>query len=462
MVLVVVEGGGGGGGRSGGGGGVVVVEWWSWSGGGSGGGVVELVVVQEDEPHVVLREDEAHDNVREDEPHANVGEDEAHAEICEDELHVDVRENERESDQQEDEETTQARERGRGRGRGRQARQDKVDDEAVGPQDRSLLVDFRNHVAVDIWNGKERPLLKLHSHGRNLKKWSIAEANERLLMRVRSSGLFPLSQIISSYCNKVLLSAFVERWHPETNSFHFRFGEMTITLDDVPQLVGLQVEGLAVHAVKKTREECLAMVQRCLGVEADVAENKVTTNNHVEFEWLIKYEIMFSNVVLFWQFGMVQLVPGPPLVPLRGSIGVNSHSYSVVYAYTFGQWENWRDHVMNVEKRVPIHPRVPWESHPDYLPWFLTVSHFRVSPRPVEVPYTESAEERNAAALAILDSVLGGTRATTSTCLYELRQALVEVRRTLRGPEAPEASIAGPSSDHYLSHYTRCRRRDRT
>ncbi|KAF7143288.1 hypothetical protein RHSIM_Rhsim05G0108800 [Rhododendron simsii] len=127
------------------------------------------------------------------------------------------------------------------------------------------------------------------------------------------------------------------------------------------------------------------------------------------------------------QFGMVQLVPGPPLVPLRGSRGANSHSYSVVYAYTDGQWENWRDHVMNADKRVAIQPGVPWESHPDYLPWFLTVSHFRVSPRPVEVPYTESAEERNVAALAILDSVLGGTRAMTSTSPYELRQALVEV-----------------------------------
>ncbi|KAG5525340.1 hypothetical protein RHGRI_031871 [Rhododendron griersonianum] len=50
---------------------------------------------------------------------------------------------------------------------------------------------------------------------------------------------------------------------------------------------------------------------------------------------------------------------------------------------------------------VPIQPGVPWESHPDYLPWFSTVSHLRVSPRPVEVPYTESAEERNVAALAL-------------------------------------------------------------
>ncbi|KAF7135063.1 hypothetical protein RHSIM_Rhsim08G0127400 [Rhododendron simsii] len=156
------------------------------------------------------------------------------------------------------------------------------------------------------------------------------------------------------------------------------------------------------------------------------------------------------------QFGMVQLVPGRLLVPLRGSRGTNSHSYRVVDAYTDGQRENWRDHVMNADKRVAIQPGVPWESHPDYLPWLWTVSHFRVSPRPVEVLYTESAEERNAAALAFLDNVLGGTRAMTSTCSYELRQALVEVRRTLRGPEVAEASTASPSSNCYLSHYTRC------
>ncbi|KAG5544224.1 hypothetical protein RHGRI_016843 [Rhododendron griersonianum] len=117
---------------------------------------------------------------------------------------------------------------------------------------------------------------------------------------------------------------------------------------------------------------------------------------------------------------------------------------------------------MNANKRVVIQPGVPWESHPDYLPWFWTVSHFRVSPRPIEVSYTESAEERNAAALAFLDSVLGGTRATTSTCPYELRQALVEVRRTLRGLEATKASTTGPSSNRYSSHYTRCWCRDRT
>ena len=40
-----------------------------------------------------------------------------------------------------------------------------------------------------------------------------------------------------------LLCAFVERWHAETNSFHLPVGEMTITLDDVSNLLHLPIVG---------------------------------------------------------------------------------------------------------------------------------------------------------------------------------------------------------------------------
>ena len=40
-----------------------------------------------------------------------------------------------------------------------------------------------------------------------------------------------------------LITALVERWRPETNTFHFTFGEMTVTLEDVYMLMGLPVVG---------------------------------------------------------------------------------------------------------------------------------------------------------------------------------------------------------------------------
>lgn len=42
---------------------------------------------------------------------------------------------------------------------------------------------------------------------------------------------------------KGILSAFVERWHRETSSFHLPVGEMTITLDDVSSLLHLPILG---------------------------------------------------------------------------------------------------------------------------------------------------------------------------------------------------------------------------
>ncbi|CAN0919704.1 Serine/threonine-protein phosphatase 7 long form homolog [Linum grandiflorum] len=39
----------------------------------------------------------------------------------------------------------------------------------------------------------------------------------------------------------------MERWRPETNTFHMYHGEVSITLQDVAQLTGLSVSGDALY-----------------------------------------------------------------------------------------------------------------------------------------------------------------------------------------------------------------------
>jgi hypothetical protein len=46
-----------------------------------------------------------------------------------------------------------------------------------------------------------------------------------------------------------LLSALVDRWRPETHSFHLPCGEMTVNLQDTSMVLGLPLEGLPVSGI---------------------------------------------------------------------------------------------------------------------------------------------------------------------------------------------------------------------
>ena len=83
--------------------------------------------------------------------------------------------------------------------------------------------------------------LKLTSHGRKVEKFGRhAPEIEGIVATTGISSLITCSLDTS---DKTLLSAFVERWHKETSSFHLLIGELTITLDDVASLLHLPITG---------------------------------------------------------------------------------------------------------------------------------------------------------------------------------------------------------------------------
>ncbi|KAI8023953.1 Perakine reductase [Camellia lanceoleosa] len=67
------------------------------------------------------------------------------------------------------------------------------------------------------------------------------------------SGLAQLARCTYRFVNKIVVSSFVERWQPETNTFHLTVGEMTITLDDVATILGLPIVGKSI-SVRKLSE----------------------------------------------------------------------------------------------------------------------------------------------------------------------------------------------------------------
>ena len=74
--------------------------------------------------------------------------------------------------------------------------------------------------------------------------------DHRYIPLLRDTGLLPIARMLDLphgfQYDAPLLSALVDRWRPETHTFHFRWGEMTVTLQDVTMITGLPVRGAAV------------------------------------------------------------------------------------------------------------------------------------------------------------------------------------------------------------------------
>ena len=67
----------------------------------------------------------------------------------------------------------------------------------------------------------------------------VPMVDDRVLAIVRFLGLEGLHFVPSIQLNHALIIAFVERWRPETHTFHLPHYETTITLQDVEVIMGL-------------------------------------------------------------------------------------------------------------------------------------------------------------------------------------------------------------------------------
>ena len=70
--------------------------------------------------------------------------------------------------------------------------------------------------------------------------------DDRVLDIVKRIGLKGLHRTLSREIDHNLITAFVERWQPETHTFHLPHGEMMITLQDMEVLLGIPIDGEAI------------------------------------------------------------------------------------------------------------------------------------------------------------------------------------------------------------------------
>ena len=75
-------------------------------------------------------------------------------------------------------------------------------------------------------------------------QWDL---DDRFVPLLLHTGLLPFARLMSTghsfTLDASLLTALVDRWRPETHTFHFRWGEMTVTLEDVAMITGLPIAG---------------------------------------------------------------------------------------------------------------------------------------------------------------------------------------------------------------------------
>ena len=112
--------------------------------------------------------------------------------------------------------------------------------------DTRLTPSCRGHIAKVIFDSSERtpPILECGSRKKPLE--AIIEQrdmSDALYDVLPATPLGRLPYIMHQHIDCALISAFVERWQPDTNTFHMPWGEMTIMLHDVQRILGIGIEG---------------------------------------------------------------------------------------------------------------------------------------------------------------------------------------------------------------------------
>ncbi|XP_016690749.1 serine/threonine-protein phosphatase 7 long form homolog [Gossypium hirsutum] len=104
----------------------------------------------------------------------------------------------------------------------------------------------------------------------------------RFMPYLELAGFGSVAMIRSSDLRFDLLSALVERWRPETHTFHFSCGECTVTLEDVAVQLGLPIDRSPVTGVSSFTD--LAAV--CYQLLGESPEDGDKYFSGIKFTWL--------------------------------------------------------------------------------------------------------------------------------------------------------------------------------
>ncbi|KAK4786540.1 hypothetical protein SAY86_010373 [Trapa natans] len=201
-----------------------------------------------------------------------------------------------------------------------------------GPIDGSVLYDQDKHVSSAVWDGQERGALRCHEHTSKLDQWKLTSRQIKL---VEKAGFGHLRLIPAISLDNPLISALVERWRRETNTFHLNAGEMTVTLKDVALLLGLSIDGEPVIGITYT--SCNSVCEKFLGKAPELG---YASGGMVKLSWLKEF---FSECPEDGSLEEVERYTRAYLLYLVGSTifsTTTGNKVPVMYLPLFGDFEH--------------------------------------------------------------------------------------------------------------------------
>ncbi|CAH8362790.1 unnamed protein product [Eruca vesicaria subsp. sativa] len=148
-----------------------------------------------------------------------------------------------------------------------------------GPVDQSVLVWQHEHRSAAIWEDEVPPRELTCRHKLlGMRDWPLEPLVCRNLIEFGLYGVYKVAFIQLDYA---LITALVERWRPETHTFHLPAGETTVTLQDVNVLLGLRVDGPAVTGT--TKYNWADLCEDLLGLRPGPGD---LHGSHVSLSWL--------------------------------------------------------------------------------------------------------------------------------------------------------------------------------
>ncbi|RYR26289.1 hypothetical protein Ahy_B02g060510 [Arachis hypogaea] len=149
--------------------------------------------------------------------------------------------------------------------------------------------------------------------------------NDRVEEHLRLTGFYHVSQIGVVQCQKALVNALIERWHPNTHTFHLSIGECAVTLEDVALILGLPTDGLPVTGMTMSSFE--ALEAECL-LQFGVAPRKSDCRGScIKLRWLrdLKENLELTDEISIQRYVRchIMLLIGTILFGDKSGVGVH-------------------------------------------------------------------------------------------------------------------------------------------